>query len=72
MINSAMITAEKYHQMGKKAGFLKLLLAPGFSFLKTYIFKFGFLDGHKGWLIAKTTSYYTFIKYARLKELNAQ
>jgi glycosyltransferase involved in cell wall biosynthesis len=72
MINSAMITAEKYHQMGKKVGILKLLLAPGFSFLKTYIFKFGFLDGHKGWLIAKTTSYYTFIKYARLKELNGQ
>jgi len=72
MINSAMITAEKYHQLGKEAGLLKLLFAPWFSFLKTYFFKFGFLDGYKGWVIAKTTAYYTFIKYARLRELNAQ
>ena len=72
MINSAMITAEKYHRMGKKAGFMKLIFAPGFIFLKTYFFKLGFLDGYKGWMIAKTTSYYTFIKYARLNELNGQ
>ena len=72
MINSAMITAEKYHQMGKKVGLLKLIFAPAYSFVKTYFFKLGFLDGYKGWLIAKTTAYYTFIKYARLKELNGQ
>jgi glycosyltransferase involved in cell wall biosynthesis len=72
MINSAMITAEKYHLMGKKVGTLKLIFAPAFSFIKTYFFKLGFLDGYKGWLIAKTTAYYTFIKYARLKELNGQ
>jgi hypothetical protein len=72
MINSAMITAEKYHHMGKQVGFLRLFFAPAFSFLKTYFIKRGFLDGYKGWLIAKTTAYYTFIKYARLKELNGQ
>ena len=72
MINSAMITAEKYHQMGKRVGSMKLIFAPAFSFLKTYFIKLGFLDGYKGWLIAKTTAYYTFIKYARLKELNGQ
>jgi glycosyltransferase involved in cell wall biosynthesis len=72
MINSAMITAEKYHQMRKEARLFKLIFAPWFSFLKTYVFKFGFLDGYKGWVIAKTTAYYTFIKYARLKELNRQ
>ena len=72
MINSAMITAEKYHQMGKEVSFLRIMFAPVFSFLKTYFIKLGFLDGYKGWLIAKTTAYYTFIKYARLKELNRQ
>ncbi len=72
MINSAMITAEKYHRMGKDVGFLKLFFAPAYSFIKTYILKGGFRDGYKGWLIAKTTAYYTFIKYARLKELNGQ
>jgi len=72
MINSAMITAQKYHQKGKRVGWLKLMFAPWFSFVKTYILKLGFLDGYKGWIIAKTTAYYTFIKYARLRELNGQ
>ena len=58
--------------MGKRVGLFKLIFAPTFSFVKTYILKLGFLDGYKGWLIAKTTAYYTFIKYARLKELNGQ
>jgi hypothetical protein len=72
MVHSAMITAQKYHAKGKKVTMLKLLFAPGYSFFKTYVLKLGFLDGYKGWLIAVTTSYYTFIKYARLRELNKQ
>ena len=70
MIHSAMITAEKYHQQGKRFALLKLFFSPLYTILKTYIFKFGFLDGHKGLLIAVTNGYYTFIKYARLNELN--
>lgn len=69
MIHSAMITAQKYHQQNKRAG-IKLFVSPIFSFVKSYIIKLGFLDGYKGWLIAVTNAYYTFIKYARLKELN--
>jgi glycosyltransferase involved in cell wall biosynthesis len=70
MVHSAMITAQKYHTNGKKVSLLKLIFTPVFSFLKTYIIKRGFLDGYKGWLIAVTTAYYSFIKYARLYELN--
>ncbi|HEY0679002.1 MAG TPA: glycosyltransferase family 2 protein [Chitinophagaceae bacterium] len=72
MVHSAMITAEKYHEKGKKASIAKLLFSPLYSFFKAYILKLGFLDGYMGWLIAITTSYYTFIKYARLYELNKQ
>lgn len=70
MIHSAMITAEKYHIQGKRVAGIKLLFAPAYSFVKSYIIKLGFVDGYNGWLIAVTTAYYTFIKYARLKELN--
>ena len=70
MIHSAMITAQKYHDQGKQFAFFKLLFSPVFSFIKTYFLKLGFLDGYKGWLIAVTSMYYTFIKYARLNELN--
>lgn len=72
MVHSAMITAQKYHTQGKKATWLKLVFSPLYSFFKAYILKLGFMDGYKGWLIAVTTSYYTFIKYARLYELNKQ
>jgi glycosyltransferase involved in cell wall biosynthesis len=72
MVHSAMITAQKYHEKGKKAGISKLVFSPFYSFIKTYLLKLGFLDGYKGWVIALTTSYYTFIKYVRLRELNRQ
>lgn len=70
MVHSALITAEKYHMNGKKVGLLKIFFAPFFSFVKTYIVKKGFLDGYKGWVIAKVTAHYTFVKYTRLYELN--
>jgi glycosyltransferase involved in cell wall biosynthesis len=72
MVHSAMITAQKYHSKGKRASLIKIVFSPGYSFFKTYFLKLGFLDGYKGWVIAVTTSYYTFIKYVRLHELNKQ
>lgn len=69
MVNYAMLNAEKYHRQGKKVSWLKLRVAPGFSFFSNYILKAGFLDGHTGYICARMTAYYTFLKYARLKEL---
>lgn len=65
----AMLNAEKYRRQGKKASWFKLRLSPGFSFLHYYILRGGFLDGHSGYICAKMTAYYTFLKYARLREL---
>jgi glycosyltransferase involved in cell wall biosynthesis len=65
----AKLNARKYFAQGKKAGFLKLHLAPAISFLQHYILRLGFLDGWEGFLIAKTTGWYTFLKYSFLKEL---
>ena len=65
----AKLNAEKYFAKGKKAGFFKLRMAPGFTFLQHYILRLGFLDGWEGYLIARTTGWYTFLKYSFLKEL---
>ncbi|MEO5948503.1 MAG: glycosyltransferase family 2 protein [Chitinophagaceae bacterium] len=70
MRNYAMLNAEKYFRQGKKASWLKLRLSPTFTFLNYFIFKRGFMDGHLGYVSARMTAYYTFLKYARLKELN--
>ncbi len=66
----ALLNAEKYSEQGKKSSWINVYAGPVFSFLKYYIFKLGFLDGWAGFVCAKMGSYYTFIKYARLSELN--
>ena len=66
----ARLNAKKYYRQGKKAGFIKLYLAPSFSFLQFYIFKLGFLDGWEGFLICKTNAWYIFMKYVFLREMN--
>lgn len=50
-----------------RAGWLKVLFHPPFTFFKMYIIKRGFLDGIPGLILALCHFYYTFNKYARLK-----
>lgn len=72
MLQYAMLNAEKYFRQGKKASWFKLRVSPAFSFFHYYFLKAGFLDGYEGYLCAKMTAYYTFLKYARLRELRKQ
>ena len=65
----AMLNAEKYHQRGKKAGWIQCIAAPVFSFIKNYIFRLGFLDGAAGFTVARMNAWYTWLKYVRLREL---
>ena len=69
MVRYALLNADKYAGQGKRSSWIKICLAPPFAFFKYYIFKLGFLDGSAGFICAKMTAYYTFVKYARLKEL---
>jgi glycosyltransferase involved in cell wall biosynthesis len=69
MVKYAMLNAEKYYRQGKKATWFKVRLSPGFTFLNYYILKLGFLDGKAGYVCARMTAWYTFLKYARLREL---
>ncbi len=69
MVQYALLNAEKYFAQGKKSSWLMRNINPKFSFVKHYIFQLGFLDGWEGLLSARMTSFYTFLKYARLKEL---
>jgi glycosyltransferase involved in cell wall biosynthesis len=70
MTSYALLNAEGNFQKGKKAGWVKRNLSHRFSFFRNYFLKLGFLDGVEGYWIARMTSYYTFLKYARLYELN--
>lgn len=47
---------------------LRILLYPGFSFLRFYIGKRYFLNGWAGYLAARTHAFYAFLKYAKVLE----
>ncbi len=46
-----------------------MLLRPLWAFIKKYFIKQGFRDGVPGFIIAVSTGYYVFLKYAKLWEL---
>ena len=68
--NYAMLNAKKYFAQGKQPTLFKLLFSPLFSFVQNYIIRLGFLDGKEGFVIAKTTALYTFLKYKYLNALH--
>jgi (heptosyl)LPS beta-1,4-glucosyltransferase len=70
VMKDALISATKYQRQGKKAGFIKLLFSPSFSFIKNYFFKLGFLDGWEGFFCAGMGAWHNFLKYTKLRELN--
>ncbi len=53
----------------KSFSFWKLLLKPPAKFLEMYVFKLGFLDGTPGLVVAVSSAYSTFLKWAKLYEL---
>lgn len=55
----------------KKISFsvLKTIYKPIVKFLEIYIFKFGFLDGFPGFVIAASSAFSTFLKFSKLYEL---
>ena len=69
-INYAILNATKYFLTGKKSSGIKIFLAPVFAFFKYYFFRLGFLDGWEGYICARMTAFYTFLKYEKLRELN--
>lgn len=65
----ARLTARKYYKKGKKSNFIKIYFSPIFSFVFNYIFRLGFLDGRRGFLIARANALYTYLKYVKLRKM---
>jgi glycosyltransferase involved in cell wall biosynthesis len=60
-------------RVGKKSSSpLKALLNALYSFIKTFIFKRGFMDGYVGLIIAYSHMVTNFYKYIKLYELNLE
>jgi len=46
---------------------MRLIADPAWTFLKTYFFQRGFLDGLEGLTIAYMAAFYTFLKYSKAR-----
>ena len=64
------LQAERMYSHGKRAGIARLLFNPLFRFIKFYVFRLGFLDGKPGLIHILIGCQNTFMKYAKLIELN--
>jgi len=66
--NSTLFARDRIY-FGGKPSILKLIFSPIFSFIKSYFFKLGFLDGIFGFFVCVNMAHYTFLKYAKWIEL---
>ncbi len=67
----ANLAGEKAYRQGRRyTGGLALKTA--WTFMRCYLLRLGFLDGRAGYTVSKISSFYTLIKYARLRELTRQ
>lgn len=70
--NYAKLAAQKYFLEGKKGSEWKKRLNPLYRFFWEYIIQLGFLDGYKGYQIARGNAFYTFYKYDYLQKLQKE
>lgn len=63
------LAARQLSSQGKHVSLASLLLSPAAVFLRSYIFKLGFLDGIPGLAIARFAAHYEFLKNLKLWEM---
>lgn len=66
------LQAKAMHRRGERVSAARMLLAPLVRFARFYILRLGFLDGLPGLVHIAIGCSNTFLKYAKLRELNAR
>jgi glycosyltransferase involved in cell wall biosynthesis len=61
--------ARQMYESGRRSGVLQLAVHPAFAFVRNYILRRGILDGSVGLVVSIMNSYYVFLKFAKLREL---
>ncbi|MBL6964440.1 MAG: glycosyltransferase family 2 protein [Bacteroidetes bacterium] len=64
------IAAEAKFRKESRASCFDLIIRPIWKFSRNYFFRLGFLDGYYGLVVCVLSSYATFIRYAKLKQLH--
>jgi glycosyltransferase involved in cell wall biosynthesis len=66
------LAAEELVARKTKIGLSKLILDPAWTFLRSYVVQRGFLDGLEGLTIAHMAAIYTFLKYAKARNMSPE
>jgi len=62
-------SAEAYYRMGRRFKIYNLTINPLVAFIKIYFIRKGFLDGIRGFSVAGSVTFSTFLKYLYLWEI---
>lgn len=63
------IQAFNYAHAGRRFSVLAIVVRPVIKFVEVYVWKRGFLDGVHGFVIAVNAAYATFLKFAKIYEI---
>lgn len=63
------LAAREMKKEGRRFRYPDLFFRPPFTFIQMYLIRAGFLEGYFGFLLSVLYSFYTFVKYSKLKEL---
>ncbi len=62
------LIAEQWHEEGRRASAIQVLVHPLLAFLRNYVMRAGVKQGTAGLIISVLNSYYVFLKFAKLWE----
>ena len=63
------VAAATKFKKGVRSNKLRVYIKTGWKFIVEYFFKMGILDGHYGWIAAKTTAQYIYLRENKIIEL---
>lgn len=69
MVNYAILSGEFLYESGKKTGMLKPIIKFPYDFFRVYLIQFNFLNGYQGFVWSVFCAFGSFLKYAKLLEL---
>ncbi|MBT8232447.1 MAG: glycosyltransferase family 2 protein [Bacteroidia bacterium] len=67
--NHSTIAAEFRFSKGIKSNYFRVIIKPIWKFIVEYFLRLGFMDGFYGYLMAKTTAHYIYLRESKLMEL---
>ncbi|GGB86170.1 hypothetical protein GCM10007424_27790 [Flavobacterium suaedae] len=65
------LKAKEFYNEGISTNIFHFTVRPAFRFFKYYVLKFGFINGRRGYEIARILGYHVYMRYVYLREMNA-